>query len=563
MKRHHAADLPASSGGEMHAGTGKAACKLDKGRSTSSCPRLCCLLVLCTTVSMLVIHCYDYGHADTGVEHGRSSSSSPLHGIRKMSSISAKPANNGDRIRGDLCAGRYVYVQELPPHFNSDMARDCEALSEWTEAGKCKHTANGGFGPPQPSSGVEETVLFQGQETGGWYDTEEHALDIIFHDRVKRYECLTADSSLASAVFVPFYAGLDVARHLPGKGRYHVATRDEMALAMVEFVTARPEWRALGGRDHFFVAGRGTWDFRRSQDDGGGWGNKLFLLPAVRNMTALVVEASPWHLNDAAVPYPTGFHPTTDEHVFLWQHRLRELKRQSLFAFFVSGAPQGTEEDPKSVSSHLVKQCAASSACSLVRDEDSSPAAAGIMKLYQSSTFCLHPRGGAGDAYTRRSIFDAILAGCIPVFFHPGTAYVQYTWHLPRDHARYSVYIPEEDVLRAGAGNNNASSSSSVEETLRKIPPDAVERMRAAVVELIPTVIYADTSSRLEASSVPDAFDVAVEAVIKKVTKLRKDLVEGRAEDEKLGKFGWKYPLLGEGHKVEDPHEWDSLFAYN
>jgi hypothetical protein len=99
---------------------------------------------------------------------------------------------------------------------------------------------------------------------------------------------------------------------------------------------------------------------------------------------------------------------------------------------------------------------------------------AGVMELFQSSTFCLLPQG---DTYTRRSTFDAILAGCIPVFFHRGTAFLQYTWHLPKDHAEYSVYIAEEDVRRGNA---------SVEERLRRIRPDAIERMRGAVVRLIP-----------------------------------------------------------------------------
>ncbi|XWS09224.1 hypothetical protein CRYUN_Cryun40dG0067200 [Craigia yunnanensis] len=38
------------------------------------------------------------------------------------------------------------------------------------------------------------------------------------------------------------------------------------------------------------------------------------------------------------------------------------------------------------------------------------------MRVFQSSIFCLQP---LGDSYTRRSIFDSILAGCIPVLFHP------------------------------------------------------------------------------------------------------------------------------------------------
>jgi hypothetical protein len=596
MRRHHAADLPPSVGGDILKESKDKLGKFEKGGGR--CSRLCSLLILVATVSMLARHFYDYGVAGTvaRVEHGLSSS---MHRTRKINPIARgtspfsdpsvsppREAGHTDRDsrnalapdplaapvwvdtgssatgpdggleqhgehafaralaaandRGDLCGDRYIYVQELPPRFNTDLVRDCGALSPWTD--KCKYTANAGFGPQL--GGSEGGVL---QETG-WYDSDEHMLDVIFHDRIKRYECLTNDSSLAAAIFVPFYAGLDLERHLWG---HNVSARDALALDMVRVVTARPEWRAMGGRDHFFVAGRTTWDFRRQGDGDAGWGSNLLHLPAVRNMTALVLEASPWNLNDAAIPYPTSFHPATDEGIFFWQDRVRGLKRRWLFSF--AGAPR--PEDARSIAGHLVEQCAASGACSLMEcskgpsSRCDSPAA--VMELFQSSTFCLLPQG---DTYTRRSTFDAILAGCIPVFFHPGTAFVQYAWHLPKDHAEYSVYIAEEDVRRGNA---------SVEERLRRIRPDAVERMRGAVVRLIPTTIYSDTSSKLE-STVDDAFDVAVQAVARKVTKIRKRIVEGLPEDEKLLEmYSWKYPFLGEGQKVQDPHEWDPLFASN
>ncbi|CAM0956929.1 unnamed protein product [Alopecurus aequalis] len=547
MRRHHTADLPPSVGGHILKETKDKLDKFDKG--DRRCSRLCSLLILAATVSMLARHCYDYGLAGnsaTGavahVEHGLSSS---LHRTRKINpivrggspfsdpSISLPRGNSGKTLsdpssasvsvntgddsstgssatgpdsggetlskpmlstpadvdqrgehvfarafaaaddRGDLCGDRYIYVQELPPRFNTDMVRGCRSLSPWTD--KCKYTANSGFGPQL--GGSEGGVL---QETG-WYDSDEHMLDVIFHDRIKRYECLTNDSSLAAAVFVPFYAGLDVARHLWG---HNVSSRDALALDMVRLVTARPEWRAMGGRDHFFVAGRTTWDFRRQGDGDTGWGSSLLRLPAVQNMTALVLEASPWHLNDAAIPYPTSFHPATDEDIFFWQDRVRDLKRQWLFSF--AGAPR--PEDAKSIAGHLVEQCAVSAACSLMEcrkgPSNKCDSQAGVMKLFQSSTFCLQPQG---DTCTDRLVFDAMLAGCIPVFFHPGTAFVQYTWHLPKNHTEYSVYISEVDIR----GN------VSVEERLRRIRPDAVQRMRGAVVGLIPAMIYTDTSSKL------------------------------------------------------------------
>lgn len=60
---------------------------------------------------------------------------------------------------------------------------------------------------------------------------------------MKQYECLTNDSSLAAAIFVPFYAGFDIARYLWG---YNVTTRDAASLDLVDWLQKRPEWNIMG-----------------------------------------------------------------------------------------------------------------------------------------------------------------------------------------------------------------------------------------------------------------------------------------------------------------------------
>jgi hypothetical protein len=62
-----------------------------------------------------------------------------------------------------------------------------------------------------------------------------------------RYECLTDDPPLAFSVYVPFYAGLDVARHLWG---YNVSARDTLALELADLLVARSEWKAVGTLVH-------------------------------------------------------------------------------------------------------------------------------------------------------------------------------------------------------------------------------------------------------------------------------------------------------------------------
>ncbi|KAL9228268.1 hypothetical protein vseg_003866 [Gypsophila vaccaria] len=401
----------------------------------------------------------------------------------------------------------------------------------------CKFTTNAGLGPPLENvEGVFSNT--------GWYATNQFAVDVIFNNRMKQYECLTNDSSLAAAIFVPFYAGFDIARYLWG---YNISTRDAASLELVDWLMKRPEWKIMNGRDHFLVAGRITWDFRRLTENENDWGSKLLFLPAAKNMSMLVVESSPWNANDFAIPYPTYFHPASDADVFAWQDRMRKLKREYIFSF--AGAPR--PDNPKSIRGQIIDECKKTKACKLLEcdfGESKCHSPDSIMKMFQSSVFCLQPQG---DSYTRRSAFDSMLAGCIPVFFHPGSAYTQYTWHLPKNYSSYSVFIPEKDIHR---------NDFSIEKRLREISPEQVKLMRETVINLIPKLIYADPRSKFK--TLKDAFDTSVQAIIDKVTRLRKNLVEGRTEYENfIEENSWKYALLEEGKREVGVHDWDPFFS--
>jgi len=436
--------------------------------------------------------------------------------------------------KSDPCGGRYIYVHDLPSRFNEDMLKECKSLSLWTNM--CKFTTNAGLGPPL------ENVEGVFSDTG-WYATNEFAVDVIFSNRMKQYECLTEDSSIAAAIFVPFYAGFDIARYLWG---YNISRRDAASLDLVDWLMKRPEWSIMNGKDHFLVAGRITWDFRRLSEEETDWGNKLLFLPAAKNMSMLVVESSPWNANDFGIPYPTYFHPAKDADVFNWQDRMRQLERKWLFSF--AGAPR--PGNAKSIRGQLIEQCRSSPVGKLLEcdfGESKCHSPSSIMQMFQSSQFCLQPQG---DSYTRRSAFDSMLAGCIPVFFHPGSAYTQYTWHLPKNYTKYSVFIPEDDIRKR---------NMSIEEILSQIPPEQVRIMREEVIGLIPRLVYADPRSKLE--TLKDAFDVAVQAVIDKVTHLRKDIIEDRIDKNFIEENSWKYALLDEGKHEVGPHEWDPFFS--
>ncbi|KAJ8437100.1 hypothetical protein Cgig2_016454 [Carnegiea gigantea] len=359
--------------------------------------------------------------------------------------------------------------------------------------------------------------------------------------KMKQYKCLTKNSSLASAVYAPFYPGLEVGRYLFGK--FDGSVKDAFALDFATWLRGKPEWDRMFGRDHFFVAGRITWDFRRLTNSNAEWGNKLLNLPELKNMTMLTIESCPYANNDFAIPYPTYFHPSDEVEVFHWQERVKIVKRRYLFAF--GGAPR--PNDTRSIRGELIKQCknARKNHCKLIScrpKDDMCNSPAHIIKTFMNSKFCLQP---PGDSYTRRSTFDAILAGCIPVFFHPGSAYIQYLWHFPKYYTKYSVFIPMDGVK---------NGSISVEKVLSEIPEQEVSDMRDEVIRLIPRIIYA----KRKLDTIEDAFDITIKGVLERIEDARKKILEGKDPSMEFPEESrWKYYLTG---KV-DKHEWDSFFS--
>ncbi|KAI3749959.1 hypothetical protein L2E82_20581 [Cichorium intybus] len=189
-------------------------------------------------------------------------------------------------------------------------------------------------------------------------------------------------------------------------------------------------------------------------------------------MSTLIIKSSPWNLNDFAISYPTYFHPSNGSDVFTWQNRMMKLDRKWLFCF--AGAPR--PGNLKSIRSLLIDQCKNSNSGKL-----------------------------------RSTCFN--LGGLYPGFFHPSSFYTQYTWHHLKNYTKYSIFIPEDNILR----------NISIEQRLAQIDPETIKMMR------------------------------------KEVTNLRKDLID-RRKNGFIEELSWKYALLEEGHLV-GVHKWDPFFS--
>ncbi|KAK9131589.1 hypothetical protein Scep_011117 [Stephania cephalantha] len=387
-----------------------------------------------------------------------------------------------------------VYVYQLPPKFNAGLLRDCRHLNVYTDM--CPHVANRGLGQPLPEMGPS------------WFATHQFIAEMIFHARMENHPCRVLHPHDATLFYVPFYGGLHASSNFR---QPDLAARDRLALDLADYLTGQPWWGRRGGRDHFLALGRTAWDFMRRDDDddpAADFGaNCLLNLAPIKNMSVLSVERHPWEgHNQRGIPYPSYFHPLRRDELVTWQNRMRRISRPHLFSF--AGAPRSGVEKA-AIRDEIIRQCGESRRCRLLKcgrsgaTECHNPSTI-IHQVMSRSHFCLQ---APGDSFTRRSTFDSVLAGCIPVFFSPHTAYTQYQWYLPPDRSDYSVYMDHDDEDK---------TVINIEEELLKIPEEKVEMMRRRVIALIPTLTYLHPNSTNSAAAgegpvLWDAVDVALQ----------------------------------------------------
>ncbi|KAL6986229.1 hypothetical protein U1Q18_019597 [Sarracenia purpurea var. burkii] len=386
------------------------------------------------------------------------------------------------------CDGRGIYVYDLPPRFNKDLTRQCGDMVPWIDF--CKYFSNEALGEAIPELGH------------GWFHTHQYFLEPIFHSRVLNHPCRVHNEDEANLFYVPYYGGLDILRWHFKNVSHDV--KDSLALDLVNWLRSRRAWVQNSGKDHVFVLGKISWDFRRS--DNTSWGTRFLELDQMQNPVKILIERQPWHVNDIGVPHPTQFHPRSDDDIVAWQLKIIRSNRKSLVSFAGAARPAA----PENIRSVLIQQCAAadSEECRFLNcSSGGCDRAKTIIELFMESEFCLQP---PGDSPTRKSVFDSIVSGCIPVLFDPFTAYYQYPWHLPEDHGKYSVFIEKEEVRKMKV---------NVIERLSKVPVREREDMRRYIVyELLPGVVYGDPSSELE--KFQDAFSITINNLLERVSRL-------------------------------------------
>ncbi|KAL0331243.1 UNVERIFIED_CONTAM: Xyloglucan-specific galacturonosyltransferase 1 [Sesamum angustifolium] len=345
------------------------------------------------------------------------------------------------------CEGRGIYVYDLPTKFNKDLLAQCGDMIPWEDF--CRFLSNDAFGEPIQKLGR------------GWHHTHQYSLEPIFHARVLKHPCRVYDQNAARLFYVPYYGGLDILRwHFKNASD---DVKDSLALDLVRWLESQGPWYRNLGKDHVFVLGKISWDFRRN-------------------------DKSSW-----------------DDDIVTWQLKVIKSKRRNLVSFAGAARPGSSD----SIRTILIEQCLSkSNNCEFLNctsgqcDQPES-----IVELFLESEFCLQP---PGDSPTRKSVFDSLVSGCIPVLFDPFTAYYQYPWHFPASHDKYSVFIDKEEVTK---------KSVDVVERLMKIPDRERENMRRYIVyELLPGLVYGDLNSKFD--KFQDAFSISMNNLRQRVSRL-------------------------------------------
>ncbi|KAK7308980.1 hypothetical protein RJT34_05356 [Clitoria ternatea] len=387
------------------------------------------------------------------------------------------------------CDGQGIYVYDLPSKFHKDLVGQCRDMVPWKDF--CRYFSNEGFGEPIPKLGK------------GWYQTHQYSLELIFHSRVLKHPCRVHNENHAKLFYVPFYGGLDALRwHFKNVSN---DVKDSLSLELVKWLERQAPWKRNLGKDHVFVLGKISWDFRRTSES--PWGTRLLELDKMQNPIKLLIERQPWHVNDIGIPHPTNFHPHSDHDIISWQLKIIRSNRKNLVSF-AGGARANADDKIRSI---LIDQCTSVEDgtkchflnCGAVKCDG----AESIIELFVESEFCLQP---PGDSPTRKSVFDSLISGCIPVLFDPFTAYYQYPWHLPEDHDKYSVFVDKKEVREKNV---------NVVERLSNVSSRERENMRRYIVyELLPGLVYGDYNAEID--KFQDAFSVTMNNLLQRASRV-------------------------------------------
>jgi hypothetical protein len=331
------------------------------------------------------------------------------------------------------------------------------------------------------------------------HKTSQFSLFKLLYERALRDKRRVLHPSLAQSYFIPYDIGMD-ATFLEANGRMR-KSYCPLSREVFKRLNQSEAFHRNHGHDHtlvvsvnqnmnYFFGAPGCrdlfnlcWNCTKVSID------EYMFIAADRNYE-LKGRGINWH----AIPFPSDYHYST-ENVSVVAPWKRQDKRPLLISF--TGNRRRYNAVSTLIRENLMDQCDRHpDICfnSTYRHKaDLSP-----NDMSRSSVFCLQP---PGDMPTRKSLFDAVLSGCIPVLFHPLTARFMYEWHLGQ-----RVW-DEIGIHYDSVEENHALISQSVDfiDKLHKLARDQPELVRSkqkkisqVAHQLQYSLIWIDPATKME-----------------------------------------------------------------
>lgn len=318
----------------------------------------------------------------------------------------------------------------------------------------------------------------------GYFSTWQFSLYKNALARLRSSEHRTLDPSKATAFIIPFDIGAhSFVDHNNGRTRVAAPHGWRAVEYIKEAMKSEVFWK-YRGHDHFVFFSVTSYQII-------GIGAKIFMTQPCQNCSVLTIETSPtftsrkYYSNKSkkwwwAVPYPSSFHWWEGIKTLPWAVGADDPPRPFLAMFI--GSVDTQTPDSNILRRRMHADCMAENktclwfetahSCSgIVNQTDN-------MLLYRKATFCLAP---PGDSLTRKSLFDSITTGCIPVINARATI-TQYLWHIPPEEVdMVSVFIARESISDHGVNFLSV---------LRSISPQTVRKMQLKLQEIAPRIQY-------------------------------------------------------------------------
>jgi len=319
--------------------------------------------------------------------------------------------------------------------------------------------------------------------TVGLFSTWQFSLyrNIMARLLVSKYR--TFDASKASAFIIPFDAGVhSFIDHVDGRRRLASPHGWAVIRWLQESVKDKQVLWKNAGHDHFVV-------YSLTQFTMTGIGVKELLAGVCQNCSMLTIEGTPNRISTMyhrskkywfTVPYPSSFHYHEDIVTLPWSKE--QQQKRSIFVLFM-GSIRTLNIASNAFRKALHYQCLNSTGfCQWYEAAHSCKGVVNMtsnMLLLRESVFCPQP---IGDTVTRKGVFDALIAGCIPVIFAKATLRLYVPWFLSQeDMDDISVYIDLQAILRREV---------NFLDVLKALTEEDIHRKQAAIERVAPRLQY-------------------------------------------------------------------------